>query len=74
MPPLDLSLPHSATHHAYRTWSGAQRDSGDHLRTWREAGGSSARAEAFRSNCSALDREEQAAYELQRVVSRRLAA
>jgi hypothetical protein len=74
MPPLDLSLPHSATHHAYRTWSGAQRDSGDHLRTWWEANGNSARAEAFRSYCSALDREEQAAYELQRVVTRRVAA
>ena len=47
MPPLDLSLPHSATHDAYRTWSNAQRDSGEHLRTWREARFSSARAEAF---------------------------
>jgi hypothetical protein len=74
MPPLDLSLPNSATHHAYRTWSSAQRDSGEHLRTWREATGSSARAEAFRSYCSALAREEHAAGELERVVSRRLAA
>jgi hypothetical protein len=74
MPPLDLSLPYSATQHAYRTWSSAQRDSGDHLRTWCEADGSSARAEAFRSYCSALDREEQAACELARIVSRRIAA
>jgi hypothetical protein len=44
------------------------------LRTWREAGASSAREAAFRSYCSALDREEQAACELQRVVSRRVAA
>jgi hypothetical protein len=74
MPPLDLSLPHSATHDAYRTWSDAQRDSGEHLRTWREAAASSKRAEAFRSYCLALAREEQAAGALERVVTRRLAA
>jgi hypothetical protein len=74
MPPLDLSLPHSATHDAYRTWSNAQRDSGEQLRTWREAQAASARAEAFVSYRLALAREEQAAGELERVVSRRLAA
>ncbi|MDA0165664.1 hypothetical protein OM076_35685 [Solirubrobacter ginsenosidimutans] len=74
MPPLDLSLPHSATEHAYRTWSSAQRDCGEHLRMWREAGASSARTEAFLSYRLALAREEQAAGELERVVSRRLAA
>ena len=74
MPPLDLSLPHSATADAYRTWSNAQRASGTLLRTWRDARGSSAREEAFRSYCSALDREEQAAGELQRIVDRPLAA
>jgi hypothetical protein len=74
MPPLDLSLPHSATNAAYRTWSDAHRDSAEHLRTWREAAFSSARAEAFRSYRSALDREERAAGELERVVTRRLAA
>jgi hypothetical protein len=74
MPPLDLSLPHSAILDAYRTWSNAQRASGEYLRTWREAAGSSARAAAFRSYCSALECEELAAGELARVVARRLAA
>ena len=74
MPPLDLSLPHSATHDAYRTWANAQRHSGELLRTWRDAAGSSARAEAFRSYRSALDREEQAAGDLERLVMRRLVA
>jgi hypothetical protein len=71
---LDLSLPHSAINAAYRNWCDAQRDCAEHLRTWREAAFSSARAEAFRSYCSALAREELAAGELERVVARRLAA
>ena len=74
MPPLDLSLPHSATHDAYRTWSNAHRDSGEHLRSWREAQGRAARAEAFVSYRLALAREEQAAGVLERVVAPRLAA
>jgi hypothetical protein len=74
MPPLDLSLPHSATYDAYRTWSQAQRVSGEHLRTWREAAGAAARAAAFRHYCSALDCEELAAAELERVVVPRRAA
>jgi hypothetical protein len=74
MPPLDLSLPHSATNAVYRTWCDAQHDSGEHLRTWREARWSSARDAAYHSYRSALDREERAAGELQRVVSGRLAA
>lgn len=74
MPPLDLSLPYSATHDAYRRWALAERTSGEHLRSWLEATGAAARAAAYRCYRSALDHEERAAGELERVVSRRLAA
>jgi hypothetical protein len=74
MPPLDLSLPYSATHDAYRLWAFAERTSGEHLRSWHAATAASARATAYRCYRSALDEEEHAAEELQRIVSRRLAA
>lgn len=74
MPPLDLSLPYTATHDAYRTWALAERNSAEHLRTWWEVTGAAAKAAAYRSYRLALDREERAAIELQRVLARRVAA
>jgi hypothetical protein len=79
MPPMDLSqlswrLQHSATDDAYLAWFNAHRQTGELLRAWREASGSSARAAAYESYCSALDQEEQAAGTLERLFKRRLAA
>lgn len=74
MPPLDLSLPYSATHDAYRTWALAERTSAEQLHTWWDVAGAPEKAAAFRSYRLALDREERAAVELQRIVARRLAA
>jgi hypothetical protein len=62
-------LRESAADDAYGEWSNAQRLSGQALRTWRAAHGSSARALAYLAYCFALDREEQAALKLRRVAT-----
>jgi hypothetical protein len=54
---------------AYSEWFDAQRLCAQALRSWHAAHGSSARAVAYLGYCFALDREEQAATELERLVT-----
>ena len=56
---------------AYSEWFNAQQLCGQALRSWRAAHGSSARAVAYFGYCFALDREEQAAIKLERLVAGR---
>jgi hypothetical protein len=60
------TTPNLAVHDAHMTWIGAEADSEHALRAWFEAGAPD-RAAAYLTYRAAVDREEAAARELQRL-------
>jgi hypothetical protein len=71
---ISLSSRRSVAHDAYTAWTRAQHRCGEALRAWAAATGPSRRALAFIAYTIELDREEQAADELERMFTHRLAA
>jgi hypothetical protein len=77
MSPLEAISPssrRSVADDAYTAWTRAQHGCGEALRAWQAATGPSRRALAFIAYTIALDHEERAASELERMSERRLAA